>query len=40
VIAPSARARGAVVARFRDAVRLMLPLLVISAVILIPLTYL
>ncbi|MCZ6856650.1 MAG: hypothetical protein O7F70_01490 [Gemmatimonadetes bacterium] len=27
-------------ARFRDAVRLMLPLLVISAVVLIPLTYL
>lgn len=26
-------------ARFRDAVRLMLPLLVISAVVLIPLTY-
>ena len=27
-------------ARFRDAVRLMLPLLVIGAVVLIPLTYL
>ena len=57
MIAPSARARDAVVAatavtvtvvvalmlggaRFRDAMRLMLPLLVISAVIFIPLTYL